>query len=62
MAMEGIWKWDSGADVTFTQWEPHQPDGIYNENCMAVNRAWNTWEWDDQPCVNGYKSVCEMEL
>ena len=61
-ALEGVWVWDSGADVMFTQWEPFQPDNVWEGDCMAVNVAWNTWQWDDQQCFIGYKSVCEMEL
>ena len=61
-ATEGVWKWDSGAYVTFTQWDSYQPDNNNDADCMVVNVAWNTWVWDDQRCVNGYKSVCEMEL
>ena len=61
-AMEGVWVWESGAHLTFTQWEPDQPDNTNNGDCMAMNKAWNTWQWDDQGCANKYKSVCEIDL
>ena len=59
---EGVWMWDSGAEVTLDHWQPYQPDNNYNADCMAVNIAWNSWEWDDQTYHNEYRSVCEIDL
>ena len=59
---EGVWMWDSGAEVTLDHWQPYQPDNNYNADCMAVNIDWNSWEWDDQGCHIEYRSVCEIDL
>ena len=62
-AQEGLWAWDSGAEVTLNYWEPMQPDNAYDADCMAVNsQVYDSWTWDDRDCTIKYKSVCEMEL
>ena len=58
---QGLWMWDSGAEVTLNHWEPNQPDNN-GGNCMVVNTYYDTWEWDDQDCAIPYKSVCEIDL
>ena len=59
---DSVWRWESGSELTFTSWAPNEPSDCNTCNCLAVNKQWNTWLWDDKNCTNKYKNICEKDL
>ncbi|CAG2232218.1 unnamed protein product [Mytilus edulis] len=61
--IEGVWVWAStGKDLTYTNWEPGQPDNWKNENCLSLV-WWNIpGKWNDWYCSRNCHFICETEL
>ncbi|KAK2860145.1 hypothetical protein Q7C36_004311 [Tachysurus vachellii] len=50
--------WSDGTKLTFTRWNPGQPDN-YNNNERCVHMNYDTIKnWNDIPCTQRYASVC----
>ncbi|XP_071148911.1 perlucin-like [Mytilus edulis] len=61
--IEGVWVWAStGKDLTYTNWEPGQPDNWKNENCLSLV-WWNVpGKWNDWYCSRNCHFICETEF
>ncbi len=46
LGAEGNWNWSSGAPVTFTAWNPGEPNGGTFENCVELQ---DSGGWNDLP-------------
>ncbi len=50
---EGTWLWDDGTPFTYTNWrtgEPNNGNGLYQEDCLAIDGSRAGKGWDDRPC------------
>lgn len=65
-AVEGTFVWDDGAPLTYTNWNPGEPNnagGVAEEDCATMLGAL-AGVWDDRPCAGpvdagAYAFVCE---
>ncbi|XP_032868215.1 C-type lectin domain family 17, member A-like [Amblyraja radiata] len=58
-ASEGDWRWVDGTDYqsTVTFWDKGEPNDANNgEDCGEIN---GVGQWNDQPCENKQKWICE---
>ncbi|XP_053390620.1 perlucin-like protein [Mercenaria mercenaria] len=57
---EGIWQWvGSNGHATFSDWGPGEPNNLRNnEDCVGFF-AEEDYKWNDFPCTNKLKPVCE---
>jgi hypothetical protein len=60
----GAWTWESGEPVSFTNWDPGEPNAV---GCPACATSWKDLDdrWDDLACdASGLvsDSVCEVDL
>ena len=57
-----MWIWESSKTPIATavfHWKPGQPDNAgKDENCLEIN---NSGYWNDRPCHNFQKYICEMD-
>ncbi|XP_062613132.1 echinoidin-like [Saccostrea cucullata] len=64
MEIEGTFTWaKSGNPVTFTDWNPGQPDDYGNsgEDCIELQGAMD-YHWNDLPCIARHRFICESSL
>ncbi len=60
-AVEGQWTWVSGQPVDFAWWYPGEPnDAGTGEDCGAFHRNPGDGAWNDAPCDNVRRFVCEQ--
>ena len=57
---EGQWEW-YGDSANFSYWQSGQPDNSGDEDC-AVFRWWGDGRWNDWPCGNTRKYICETAI
>ncbi|CAG2199700.1 unnamed protein product [Mytilus edulis] len=59
--IEGIWMWASTDQVfNYTDWYPGEPSNSGgNENCLVYGAV--ALKWNDTPCRNAYRFICEKE-
>ncbi len=57
---EGNWRWLSGAPMTFSAWQPNEPNDFNGEDCGELHA--DTWSWNDLDCNVALPSVCESPL
>jgi hypothetical protein len=58
---EGTFEWASGSPVHYTRWAPGEPnDAGGNEDCVQINRYHPSDEWNDEPCDQLLRFVCEI--
>ncbi|KAK2860027.1 hypothetical protein Q7C36_004193 [Tachysurus vachellii] len=50
--------WSDGTKLTFTKWNPAQPDNYNNKECCVHMNAATAKNWNDIPCDNPYPFVC----
>ncbi|KAI5104726.1 ladderlectin-like [Silurus meridionalis] len=51
------WLWSDGTKVTYTKWNPTEPNYLPRECCAHMN--WSVWKnWNDIPCDHQYPFVC----
>ncbi|KAF7706683.1 hypothetical protein HF521_019937 [Silurus meridionalis] len=51
------WLWSDGTKVTYTKWNPTEPNYLPRECCAHMN--WSVWKnWNDIPCDLQYPFVC----
>ena len=56
---EGMYVWQSGAPITYSNWDSHQPDDWrHTEDCAA----WRSWsnKWNDLSCTSKKPYICEV--
>jgi mannose receptor, C type len=61
IAVEGKFVWQDGSPVTYTHWEPMEPNEQGDEDCMQGNRFHPKSTWNDESCQQAYRFVCEIE-
>jgi hypothetical protein len=52
-AAEGMFRWIDSTPLTFTKWDPTEPNngnGTYQEDCAIIAGA-RAGDWDDRPCA-----------
>jgi Lectin C-type domain/Putative metal-binding motif len=58
IAAEGTFVWVDGGPLTFSNWNPGEPnDGATNEDCAELDLAGGGW--NDIPCADPRAFVCE---
>ncbi|XP_053089601.1 lactose-binding lectin l-2-like [Pangasianodon hypophthalmus] len=55
------WLWSDGTKVTFTKWNPDEPNFKNSECCVHINFS-VFMNWNDIPCVDKYPFVCVKKL
>lgn len=60
ISQEGIWVWSDASAVTYTNWHPGEPNDSGNEDCMQLNRFYPQSTWNDEPCAQPLRFVCEL--
>ncbi|MFK7926740.1 MAG: MopE-related protein [Myxococcota bacterium] len=57
---EGAFEWSSGSAVSYTNWNPNEPnDSGRGEDCGQLNR-YEDGTWNDEPCSTALPYVCEL--
>ena len=62
---EGTWKYvSSGQTVPFTNWQPGQPNQVYDDDCVYLGHssANHVGNWFDHPPKNQHFFVCELQI
>ncbi len=59
---EGDWAWEDGSTHLYTNWYPGEPnDGLGGgtEDCALFNRFHPAQGWNDEPCTDVIRYICE---
>ena len=57
---EGVFIWDDGAPVAFTNWDDNEPTVDTAKNCVVMDTG-NDGKWQTVDCVTGsYTPVCKF--
>jgi hypothetical protein len=56
---EGTFDWVSGLPFSWSAWEPGEPNGGILEDCGQVNHYSPLATWNDEPCGEAWRFVCE---
>ena len=59
---QGVWKTtasDYRCDVTFTNWEGHEPSNGRGEDCAVTKKSSND-KWRDRQCTSAYPFLCQL--
>ena len=58
---EGVWVWSDGSPPSYSNWEPTttEPNGGTSENCGQLLRFYPAYTWNDEPCDQPLRFVCE---
>ncbi len=61
LGTEGVWEWgyETGDLVVFSSWEPGQPNGGEDWNCIILWKEHN-WFWGDYSCDALYYPLCQV--
>lgn len=54
---DGGWAWNDGTPLDFTNWEPGEPNGGNNENCL---HQYASGLWNDATCSDFDNLVCQV--
>lgn len=57
---EGVWEWEDGSPVRFTNWQADEPNDQGGEDCGQLN-FFSDGTWNDQACTLRYPFVCELD-
>jgi len=60
-AVEGIWIWDDGSDLLYSNWHSGEPNDAGGEDCVQFNR-WSDLTWNDEPCSASFRYICESAV
>ncbi|XP_053350494.1 ladderlectin-like [Clarias gariepinus] len=54
------WFWSDGTQVTFTKWNPGEPNSLPRECCVHMNWRHRSGikNWNDIPCNRAYSFMC----
>jgi hypothetical protein len=58
---EGTWVWANGDSVSYTNWQAGEPNGGTTESCAQLNRYHPAQSWNDEPCDQSLRFVCEVD-
>ncbi|XP_071098071.1 perlucin-like [Haliotis cracherodii] len=63
LILEGRWRWEGHHPVTYTHWNPGQPDNAYGrtEHCLELRQSYH-YRWNDYICDKKLQSICETEV
>ena len=63
LAVAGRWVWESFTKelVTFTNWQSGEPNGLGKERCTEMYGGSQAGFWNDAPCANVKRYICEKE-
>ncbi|XP_058251899.1 lactose-binding lectin l-2-like [Hemibagrus wyckioides] len=53
--------WSDGTKLTFTKWNPYEPNAISGECCVHINWP-GSKNWNDIPCDRSYPYVCAKKI
>ncbi len=56
---EGVWVWDDGTPVSYTNWYAGEPNNVGNEDCATINQFTPSLGWNDQTCAALNPYICE---
>ncbi|XP_076821334.1 complement receptor type 1-like [Clavelina lepadiformis] len=56
---EGSWLWIDDADLTYTNWNPREPNNSGNEDCGSMFR---NGQWNDLACWRKTYYICERDM
>ncbi|KAK3529201.1 hypothetical protein QTP70_019441 [Hemibagrus guttatus] len=56
---EGTWKWVDGTVLTTSYWAPGEPNNVGNEDCAEIWAFKDKEGWNDGPCGDKLKWICE---
>lgn len=58
----GQWRWvdQTPYNESTTFWHPGEPSSDH-EQCVILNHPRSSWGWNDIPCRDKQKSVCQMK-
>ncbi|XP_053357040.1 lactose-binding lectin l-2-like [Clarias gariepinus] len=55
------WLWSDGSRLTFTKWNPNEPNFSKKECCVHMNDG-GAKNWNDIPCHYSYPFVCARRI
>ncbi|XP_069121863.1 perlucin-like protein [Argopecten irradians] len=62
LEVEHVWKWMStGANLTFTDWAPNEPNMGENEDCLILWGA-SKFQMGDNTCSNKRNYICQQTM
>ena len=56
---EGTYSWISSAPVTYSNWDPNEPNDFHHTEDCTTWRSW-TGRWNDLNCANSQPYICEV--
>ncbi|KAK3567265.1 hypothetical protein QTP86_015758, partial [Hemibagrus guttatus] len=56
------WFWSDGTELTFTKWNPDEPNNFERRECCVHMNFSVFMNWNDIPCVEKYPFVCVRRL
>ncbi|KAI5087735.1 C-type lectin domain family 4 member F-like, partial [Silurus meridionalis] len=60
---EGMWKWVDGSKLTIALWHETEPNNHNNnEDCVKIETDKRDKKWNDVPCFNTIKWICEKNV
>ena len=58
---EGSFVWTTGEPAGYSNWHSGEPNNLGNEDCMQIFRFGWDYTWNDEPCGQPFKFVCESK-
>ncbi|XP_053347188.1 lactose-binding lectin l-2-like isoform X1 [Clarias gariepinus] len=55
------WFWSDGSRLTFTKWNPREPNFVNGECCVHIDRG-GLKNWNDISCAHRYSFVCARSI
>ncbi|XP_058251508.1 lactose-binding lectin l-2-like [Hemibagrus wyckioides] len=56
------WFWSDGTELTFTKWNPDEPNNFESRECCVHMNFSVFMNWNDIPCEEKYPFVCVKRL
>ena len=61
IAVEGVWVWDSGEPVVYTQFGAGEPNNAGGQEDCATWVEWADGTWNDDTHSHSYRFICEWD-
>ncbi|KAI8498188.1 hypothetical protein Bbelb_241320 [Branchiostoma belcheri] len=58
---EGIYQWSDGSHLSYSNWQPGQPDDLGGEDCVVLRES-GGFRWNDQDCGYSRRSLCQTDI